>query len=107
MKSLSMEQKAKKAAYNKAYVAKKKAEISQPKFDDFLNELKFEKSFDHKVRLYKNLKMELENSYCATPGSVLNFTQIKNENNLITFRVLRTGRRTFYTTSNELVNAQA
>jgi hypothetical protein len=51
--------------------------------------------------------MELENSYCATPGSVLNFTQIKNENNLITFRVLRTGRRTFYTTSNELVNAQA
>jgi len=102
-----MEQKAKKAAYNKTYAAKKKAEISQSKFDDFLNELKFEKAFDHKVRLYKNLKMELENSYCATPGSVLNFTQIKNENNLITFRVLRTGRRTFYTTSNELVNAQA
>jgi len=107
MNTLSMEQKAKKAAYNKTYAAKKKAEISQPKFDDFLNELKFEKAFDHKVRLYKNLKMELENSYCATPGSVLNFTQIKNENNLITFRVLRTGRRTFYTTSNELVNAQA
>jgi len=107
MNTLSMEQKAKKAAYNKTYAAKKKAEISQPKFDDFLNELKFEKAFDHKVRLYKNLKMELENSYCATPGSVLNFTQIKNENNLITFRVLRAGRRTFYTTSNELVNAQA
>ena len=107
MNTLSMEQKAKKAAYNTAYAAKKKAEISQPKFDDFLKELKFEKAFDHKVRLYKNLKMELENSYCATPGSVLNFTQIKNENNLITFRVLRTGRRTFYTTSNELVNAQA
>ena len=106
MNSLSMEQKAKKAAYNKTYAAKKKAEISQPKFDDFLSELKFEKSFDHKVRLYKNLKMEMENSYCATPGSVLNFTQIKNENNLITFRVLRTGRRTFYTTSNELVKAQ-
>jgi len=107
MNTLSMEQKAKKAAYNKTYAAKKKAEISQPKFDDFLKELKFEKAFDHKVRLYKNLKMELENSYCATPGSVLNFTQIKNENNLITFRVLRAGRRTFYTTSNELVNAQA
>jgi hypothetical protein len=104
---MTPEQKAKKAAYNKAYAAKKKAEIAQPKFDDFLNELKFEKAFDHKVRLYKNLKMELENSYCATPGAVLNFTQIKNENNLITFRVLRTGRRTFYTTSNELVNAQA
>ena len=107
MNSLSMEQKAKKAAYNKTYAAKKKAEMSQPKFDDFLSELKFEKSFDHKVRLYKNLKMELENSYCATPGSVLNFTQIKNENNLITFRVLRTGRRTFYTTSNELVKPEA
>ena len=107
MNSLSMEQKAKKAAYNKTYAAKKKAEMSQPKFDDFLSELKFEKSFDHKVRLYKNLKMEMENSYCATPGSVLNFTQIKNENNLITFRVLRTGRRTFYTTSNELVKPEA
>ena len=104
---MSTEQKAKKAAYNKTYAAKKKAEMAQPKFDDFLNELKFEKSFDHKVRLYKNLKMELQNSYCATPGSVLNFTQIKNENNLITFRVLRTGRRTFYTTSNELVKPEA
>jgi hypothetical protein len=106
MNTLSMEQKAKKAAYNKAYAAKKKAEIAQPKFDDFLSELKFEKAFDHKVRLYKNLKMELENSYCATPGSVLNFTQIKNENNLITFRVLRAGRRTFYTTSNELIKPE-
>ena len=106
MNTLSMEQKAKKAAYNKTYAAKKKAEMVQPKFDDFLNQLKFEKAFDHKVRLYKNLKMELENSYCATPGSVLNFTQIKNENNLITFRVLRAGRRTFYTTSNELVKPE-
>ena len=104
---MSTEQKAKKAAYNKTYAAKKKAEMSQPKFDNFLSELKFEKSFDHKVRLYKSLKMELQNSYCATPGSVLNFTQIKNEDNLITFRVLRTGRRTFYTTSNELVKPEA
>jgi hypothetical protein len=104
---MTSEQKAKKAAYNKAYAAKKKAEMASPKFDDFLSELKFEKEFAHKVRLYKNLKMEIENSYCASPGSVLSFTQIKNENNLITFRVKRTGRRTFYTTSNELVNAQA
>jgi hypothetical protein len=104
---LTPEQKEKKAAANKAYRAKKKAEMAQPKFDDFLKEMKFEKAFDHKVRLYKNLKMELGNSYCASPGSVLSFTQIKNENNLITFRVKRTGRRTFYTTSNELVNAQA
>jgi hypothetical protein len=107
MKNLTIEQKEKKAAANKAYRAKKKAEMVQPKFDDFLKEMKFEKEFAHKVRLYKNLKMEIENSYCASPGSVLSFTQIKNENNLITFRVKRTGRRTFYTTSNELVNAQA
>jgi hypothetical protein len=107
MKNLTIEQKEKKAAANKAYRAKKKAEMAQPKFDDFLKEMKFEKEFAHKVRLYKNLKMEIENSYCASPGSVLSFTQIKNENNLITFRVKRTGRRTFYTTSNELVNAQA
>lgn len=107
MKILTIEQKAKKAEANKVYRAKKKAEMAQPKFDDFMSELKFEKDFAHKVRLYKNLKMEIENSYCASPGSVLSFTQIKNENNLITFRVKRTGRRTFYTTSNELVNAQA
>jgi hypothetical protein len=107
MKNLTIEQKAKKAEANKAYRAKKKAEAAVPKFDDFLSEMKFEKAFDHKVRLYKNLKMEAGNSYCASPGSVLSFTQIKNENNLITFRVKRTGRRTFYTTSNELVNAQA
>lgn len=107
MKNLTIEQKAKKAAANKAYRAKKKAETVMPKFDDFLSELKFEKEFAHKVRLYKSLKMEIGNSYCASPGSVLSFTQIKNENNLITFRVKRTGRRTFYTTSNELVNAQA
>ena len=106
MKNLTIEQKEKKAAANKAYRAKKKAEQSQPKFDDFLKEMKFEKEFAHKVRLYKNLKMEIENSYCASPGSVLSFTQIKNENNLITFRVKRTGRRTFYTTSNELMPAQ-
>lgn len=104
---MTPEQKAKKAAYNKEYAAKKKVKMAQPKFDDFLSEMKFEREFAHKVRLYKSLKMEIGNSYCASPGSVLSFTQIKNENNLITFRVKRTGRRTFYTTSNELVNAQA
>jgi hypothetical protein len=67
---------------------------------------KFEMAFDHKIRLYKNLKMELGNSYNASPGAVLNFVKIKNENNLTTYRVKRTGRRTFYTTSNELAPAQ-
>jgi len=84
MKNLTAEQKAKKAAYDKAY-------------------RKFEKSFDYPVRLYKNLKMEKTNSYCAAAGAMLSFVKIKNENNQIVFRVKRTGRRTFYTTSNELI----
>jgi len=104
MKNLTAEQKAKKAAYDKAYRAKKKAQTIEN--TAIFNEDKFEKAFDHKVRLYKNLKMELENSYCASPGSVLSFVKISNDNNLITFRVKRTGRRTFYTTSKELVPAQ-
>ena len=104
MKNLTAEQKEKKAAYNKAYAAKKKAQKIENAM--VFNEDKFEKTFEHKVRLYKNLKMELENSYCASPGSVLSFVKIKNENNLITFRVKRTGRRTFYTTSKELVPAE-
>jgi hypothetical protein len=102
-KEMTAEQKAKKAAYNKAYAAKKKAKTQTP---DWMTMEKFEMAFDHKIRLYKTLRMELENSYCASPGSILNFTKISNENNLITFRVKRTGRRTFYTTMNELVPAQ-
>ena len=105
-KEMTAEQKAKKAEANKAYRERKKQKEAAPKFDDFLKEMKFEKSFEHKIRLYKTLRMELENSYCASPGSILNFTKISNENNLITFRVKRTGRRTFYTTMNELVPAQ-
>jgi hypothetical protein len=103
MKNLTIEQKAKKAAYNKAYAAKKKAKVQTP---DWMALDKFEMAFDHKIRLYKNLKMELGNSYNASPGSVLSFVKISNENNLTTYRVKRTGRRTFYTTSNELAPAQ-
>ncbi len=98
---MTAEQKAKKAAYDKAYRAKKKAENSD--YSIIFNEDKFEKSFDFKVRLFKNLKMEISNSYNASPGSVLSFVKIKNENNVITYRVKRSGRRTFYTTSKELV----
>jgi hypothetical protein len=104
MKTLTAEQKAKKSTYNKAYAAKKKAQSIENAM--VFNEDKFEKSFDFKVRLFKNLKMEISNSYNASPGAVLSFVKIKNENNLITFRVKRTGRRTFYTTSKELAPAQ-
>jgi hypothetical protein len=103
MKILTPEQKAKKAAYNKAYAAKKKEKAQTP---NWMALDKFEMAFDHKIRLYKNLKMEISNSYNASPGAVLSFVKIKNEDNLTTYRVKRTGRRTFYTTSNELVPAQ-
>jgi hypothetical protein len=94
---MTAEQKAKKAAYNKAYAAKKKA-----KTQNWLELEKFEMAFDHKVRLFRNLKLELTNSYCATPGTVLKFERLKNEDNRVVFRVRRTGRRTFFTTSTQL-----
>jgi hypothetical protein len=98
-KEMSAEQKAKKAAANKAYRERKKMrELNWMELE------KFEMSFEHKVRLFKNLKLELNNSYCASPGTVLKFERLKNEDNLIVFRVRRTGRRTFFTTSEHLVS---
>jgi hypothetical protein len=94
------EKKAKKAAYNKAYAAKKKQE--KLKQVDWMNLDKFEMSFEHKVRLYKNLKLEKTNSYCASPNTTLTFEKIKSEGNQIIFRVRRIGRRTFFTTSEHL-----
>lgn len=98
-KEMSAEQRAKKAAANKAYRERKKMrELNWMELE------KFEMSFEHKVRLFKNLKLELNNSYCASPGTVLKFERLKNEDNLIVFRVRRTGRRTFFTTSEFLVS---
>ncbi len=97
-KEMSVEQKAKKAAANKAYRERKKMQSQ-----DWMVLDKFEMSFEHKIRLFKNLKLEIENSYCASPGTVLKFERIKNEDNKIIFRVRRTGRRTFFTTSEFLV----
>ena len=96
-KEMSAEQKAKKAAANKAYRERKKMQSQ-----NWMELEKFEMSFAHKVRLFKNLKLENSNSYCATPGTVLKFERIKNEDNKIVFRVRRTGRRTFFTTSTHL-----
>ena len=94
---MTAEQKEKKAAANKVYRERKKMrELNWMELD------KFEMSFEHKIRLFKNLKLEIENSYCASPGTVLKFERISNEDNLIVFRVRRTGRRTFFTTSEEL-----
>ena len=101
-KEMSAEQKAKKAAANKAYRAKKKAQETPSQTLEWMALEKFEMSFEHKVRLYRNLKLEPTNSYCASPGTVLKFTKIKNEDNTIVFRVHRNGRRTFFTTSTHL-----
>jgi hypothetical protein len=98
-KEMTAEQKAKKAAANKAYRERKKAQSQNP---DWMTLDKFEMAFDHKIRLFRNLKLEVTNSYCATPGTVLKFTKIKNEDNKIIFRVHRNGRRTFFTPSSEL-----
>ncbi len=94
---MTPEQKAKKAAANKAYRERKKMQAQ-----NWMELDKFEMSFEHKIRLFKNLKLEISNSYCASPGTVLKFERISNEDNLIVFRVRRTGRRTFFTTSEEL-----
>ncbi len=96
---MTMEQKAKKAAANKAYRERKKNQAATP---DWMNLDKFEMSFEHKVRLFRNLKLETTNSYCASPGTVLKFEKIKNEDNNIVFRVRRNGRRTFFTTTTQL-----
>ena len=91
-KEMTAEQKAKKAAANKAYRERKKMQSQ-----NWAELEKFEMSFEHKIRLFKNLKLEITNSYCASPGTTLSFTRIK-----IIFRVKRTGRRTFFTTSEHL-----
>lgn len=97
-KEMSAEQKAKKAAANKAYRERKKMrELNWMELD------KFEMAFEHKVRLFKNLKLEITNSYCASPGTVLKFEKLTNNDNTIVYRVRRTGRRTFFTTSEFLV----
>jgi hypothetical protein len=77
------EKKARKAAAAKALREKRKAEkAKQFKWE---NLQKFEHAFDHKIRLYKNLKLEKTNSYCASAGSPLKFEVIKNENNITVF----------------------
>jgi hypothetical protein len=111
---MTAEAKAKKAAYDKAYRASKKMNSNaKPELVDVKIENsntlpeKFEKAFDFPVRLFKNLKLEKENSYKASAGSFLKFQAIKQENNNVVYRVYRTGRRTFFTTSSELVAPKA
>lgn len=87
----------KKAVVKKA--VKKTAKLQNP---DWMNLDKFEMSFEHKVRLFRNLKLETTNSYCASPGTVLRFEKLTDNDNTIVYRVRRTGRRTFFTTNQEL-----
>jgi hypothetical protein len=87
----------------KENIEREKKRAEKAKQVDWMNLDKFEMSFEHKVRLYKNLKLEKTNSYCASPGTNLVFEKIKTEDNKIVFRVRRTGRRTFFTTSAHLI----
>jgi hypothetical protein len=86
----------------KAVVKKSVKKTTKSQTPDWMNLEKFEMSFEHKIRLFRNLKLETTNSYCASPGTVLKFTKIKNEDNTIVFRVHRNGRRTFFTTPTQL-----
>ena len=82
--------------------AKKQVKTVNNNTPEWMTLEKFEMSFAHKVRLFRNLKLEKTNSYCAAPNTPLVFEKIKSEDNMIVFRVRRTGRRTFFTTSEQL-----
>ena len=99
------EKKAKKAAYDKAYRERKKAQKVQVQTQEFPAS-NFSTSFDYPVRTYWNLRFELENSSCAKPGTFLNFEFIReNQIGEFIYRIKR-GKRHFYTKSNELVKPE-
>ncbi len=97
------QKKAKKAAYDKAYRLRKKAqakEVTEFSAQDF------SKSFDYPVRTYWNLRFEIENSSCAKPGTFLNFQYMhETQSGEFVYRIKR-GKRHFYTKSNELVKPE-
>ncbi len=106
----SAEQKAKKAAYDKAYRERKKAEASASKAltpeagsrtDPDVVVKSFTKAFGFPVRLFWNRRLEAVNSSCAKAGTPLSFEQITNRGGNIIYRVRR-GKRNFYTSDSEI-----
>jgi hypothetical protein len=108
-KELSPEQKAKKAAYDKAYRERKKAAVSATSVEpiegsrtdpDVVVE-SFTKTFGFPVRLFWNRRLEAANSSCAKAGTTLSFEQITNRGGRVIYRVRR-GKRNFYTSDSEI-----
>jgi hypothetical protein len=108
-KELTPEQKAKKAAYDKAYRQKKKASKEVELLDpgdssttdpESLVET-FTKTFGFPVRLFWNRRLEEKNSSCAKAGTSLTFEQISNRGGQVIYRVRR-GKRNFFTSDSEI-----
>jgi hypothetical protein len=108
-KELSTEQKAKKAAYDKAYRERKKASAATPtlepvegsRTDPDVVVATFTKKFGFPVRLYWNRRLEPVNSSCAKAGTTLSFEQITNRGGRVIYRVRR-GKRNFFTSDSEI-----
>jgi hypothetical protein len=108
-KQLSDEQKAKKAAYDKAYRERKKAAVAivalEPvggsRTDPEVVVATFTKKFGFPVRLFWNRRLEAVNSSCAKAGTQLSFEQITNRGGRVIYRVRR-GKRNFYTSDSEI-----
>ena len=108
-KQLSDEQKAKKAAYDKAYRERKKAAgaivalepVGGSRTDPDVVIETFSKTFGFPVRLFWNRRLEAVNSSCAKAGTKLHFEQITNRGGRVIYRVRR-GKRNFYTSDSEI-----
>lgn len=108
-KELSTEQKAKKAAYDKAYRERKKAAgasaapvpVEGSRTDPDVVVATFTKTFGFPVRLFWNRRLEAVNSSCAKAGTKLSFEQITNRGGRVIYRVRR-GKRNFYTSDSEI-----
>ena len=105
-KELSTEQKAKKAAYDKAYRERKKAASAEEatmgsRTDPDVVVATFTKKFGFPVRLFWNRRLEPVNSSCAKAGTTLSFEQITNRGGRVIYRVRR-GKRNFFTSDSEI-----
>lgn len=105
---MTLEQKAKKAAYDKVYRERKKAAgaiiasklVGSCTDPDVVIKM-FTKTFGFPVRLFWNRRLEAVNSSCAKAGTKLHFEQITNRGGRVIYRVRR-GKRNFFTSENEI-----
>lgn len=103
---MTPEQKAKKAAYDKAYRERKKGAVAEEsklgsRTDPDVVAATFTKTFGFPVRLFWNRRLEAANSSCAKAGTLLSFEQITNRGGRVIYRVRR-GKRNFFTSDSEI-----